>query len=88
MARKYSIDLQEEIPVLEIKVPGGDTITLAMDEVYEYAMVDSESGKNLKSRINKITERFNQDNGCELSETQVYLLVMKGLEIVQGLVKN
>jgi hypothetical protein len=87
MARKYSIDLSEELPTLEVKVPGG-TITLSLQDVYEYGMIGMESGATLKARAPKITAKFNEDNGCNLSAEQVYLLIFKGCSLVDELMGN
>ena len=82
------MDLTQELPKFEIKVTEEKTVMLTIEDIYEYAQVDVMSGKTLKQRIGKITDRFNAEHDVEITTDKMYFIMMKGLESIEIFVGN
>lgn len=87
MVNDLHFDLTQDIPNVNIKTHTG-TIVLSLMDIYEYALMDAEQYTSLKDRMPKITKKFNDDNDCNLTEKQLYLVLFKGLEASSSIMGN
>lgn len=82
------LDLSQDLPTIDVKLSAEKTVTLTIEDLYDYAQIDALSGRSLKARIGKITDAFNQDHGTELTTDKMYLLMIKGMEMIEVHVGN
>lgn len=87
MSKKYSIDLTEDLPVIEIKTKEA-TVELTLTDVWEYAMLGATPNDSLKDRIGTICKKLNEDYGINLSSNEAYLVLTKGLYLIEQTVGN